>query len=288
MTAALAAVAAWMPGAAVFLAVLVVIVVVHEFGHYAVARRCGMRPVEFFVGFGPTIWARRSPGGLRWGLKAFPLGGYVKLPGMSPREEVEASLEPFTYRAATRPRRMAVILAGSAANLALAVVLVWLFAMTSPSLDPGPLRALGGSVSLTAEVAVDTVTAMGRLATGAGDYITSVSRGEAPSQRMVSAVGGAQLADGLLQQHWSRLLLLAGLFSTSIGVLNLLPLLPLDGGHAAVVAAESLVARLRRRPGYRLDPQVLTPVAVAVVVLLVLLGVTSMYVDLVHPLTVAG
>lgn len=288
MFSALGAVAAWMPGAAVFLAVLVVIVVVHEFGHYAVARRCGMRPVEFFVGFGPTIWARRNPGGLRWGLKAFPLGGYVKIPGMGPSEEVEASLEPFTYRAASRPRRMAVILAGSAANLVLAVTLVWLFAMTNPSLDPGPVRALSGSVSLTAEVAVDTVTAMGRLVTGAGDYVRSVSSGEAPSQRMVSAVGGAQLTEGLLQQHWSRLLLLAGLFSTSIGVLNLLPLLPLDGGHAAVVAVESVLSRVRRCPRYRLDPRRFTPVAVVVVVLLLVLGATSMYVDLVHPLTLTG
>lgn len=282
------ALARWSPGAAVFLAIIIGLVAFHETGHYVVARRCGMRPVEFFVGFGPTVWARRRPDGLRYGLKALPLGGYVKIPGMGPREEVEASLEPYTYRAATRPRRMAVILAGSGANLLLAFLLFWAFAMTSPAIDPGPVRAVTGSVELTSQIAVDTVTSLGRLLTGADDYVQSVADGQAPENRMVSAIGGAQLTDGLLDQHWSRILLLAGLFSASIGVLNLMPLLPLDGGHAFIVMAESLMARIRRRPRYRLDPETFKPVALVVVIALLLLGASSMYIDLIHPLTNAG
>jgi membrane-associated protease RseP (regulator of RpoE activity) len=288
MVGAAAALGWWLPGAAVFLGVLLVIIVIHELGHYAVARRCGMRPTEFFVGFGPTVWARPGPLGLRYGLKAFPLGGYVKIPGMGPREVLEASLEPYSYRAATRPRRMAVILAGSAANVLLAVVLFWCFAMTSPAVDPTPVKALTGSISLTGEVAVDTVTGIGRLVAGAGEYARSVSDGEAPENRMVSAIGGAQLTDGLLEQHWSRLLLLAGLFSASIGVLNLLPLLPLDGGHAAIIVIESAMARIRRRPRYRVDPETFKPVALVVVVALLLVGASSMYVDLIHPLSSGG
>jgi membrane-associated protease RseP (regulator of RpoE activity) len=288
MVGAATALGWWLPGAAVFLGVLLVIIVIHEMGHYAVARRCGMRPTEFFVGFGPTVWARPGPLGLRYGLKAFPLGGYVKIPGMGPREELEGSLEPYSYRAATRPRRMAVILAGSAANLVLAVVLFWCFAMTSPAVDPTPVKALTGSVSLTGQVAVDTVTGIGRLVGGAGEYARSVSDGEAPENRMVSAIGGAQLTDGLLEQHWSRLLLLAGLFSASIGVLNLLPLLPLDGGHAAIIVIESAMARIRRRPRYRVDPETFKPVALVVVVALLLVGASSMYVDLIHPLSSGG
>lgn len=285
---AVVALARWSPGGAVFLGIIVGIIAFHEAGHYVVARRCGMRPTEFFVGFGPTVWAGRGPNGLRYGLKALPLGGYVKIPGMGPSEEVEASLEPYTYRAATRPRRLAVILAGSAANLVLAVVLFWGFAMTSPAVDPGPMKALTGSVELTSSIAVDTVTSLGRLLTGADDYVASVADGEAPQNRMVSAIGGAQLTDGLLQQHWGRLLLLAGLFSASIGVLNLLPLLPLDGGHAFIVMAESAMARVRRRPRYRLDPETFKPVALVVVIALLLLGASSMYIDLIHPLASTG
>ena len=275
----------FLPGAAVFLGMLAVIIVIHESGHYVVARRCGMRPTEFFLGFGPTVWSRSTPSGLRWGIKAVILGGYVKIPGMGPTEEVEASLEPFTYRAASRPRRMAVILAGVTANFVLAVTLFWGYAMWSPALDVSPVRAATGSVSLTQEVAIDSVAALGRLVTGAGGYASSVATGAVPENRMVSAVGGAQLTDGLLDQHPSRLLLLAGLFSTSIAVFNLLPLLPLDGGHAAIIVMEGVWARLRGRPRFRLDPNRFRVVAAVVILALLALGISSMYIDVVHPLS---
>lgn len=288
LVAAVGALVWRLPGAAVFLGILVVLILTHELGHLVVARRCGMHPTEYFLGFGPTVWCRTSAGGLRYGVKAVVLGGYVKVPGMGPSEEVEASLEPFTYRSATRPRRMAVILAGVAVNLLTALVLFWGYAMWSPDIDVGPVRAATGSVSLTYEVAHDTVTGLGDLLTGAVGYTKSVAGGEVPEERMVSAVGGAQLTDGLLGEHPSRLLLLAGLFSTSIAVFNLLPLLPLDGGHAAIIVVEAAVARVRRRPGYRLDPNRFRVAAAVVVVALLALGASSMYVDILHPLHLSG
>ena len=278
----------WLPGAAVFLGILIGLILVHEVGHLVVARRCGMRPTEYFLGFGPTVWCRTSRSGLRYGVKAVVLGGYVKIPGMGPDEEVEASLEQYTYRAATRPRRMAVILAGVAVNFAVALVLFWGYAMWSPQVDVGPVRAATGSASLMWEVSSDTVTGLRDLVTGALDYSKSVSNGEVPKQRMVSAVGGAQLTDGLLREHPSRLLLLAGLFSTSLAVFNLLPLLPLDGGHAAIIVVESAIAGVRRRPRYRLDPNRFRVAAAVVVAALLALGATSMYIDVLHPLSASG
>jgi len=277
-----------LPGATVFLGIIVVLILAHELGHLVIARRCGMRPTEYFLGFGPTVWCRTAPSGLRYGVKAVILGGYVKIPGMGPGEEVEASQERFTYRSATRPRRMAVILAGVAVNFLVALVLFWTYAMWSPETDVGPVRAATGSVSLMYDVSRDTVTSLGALVTGATDYTRSVTSGEVPKQRMVSAVGGAQITDGLLDQHPSRLLLLAGLFSTSIAMFNLLPLLPLDGGHAAIIVVEAAVARVRRRPRYRLDPERFRIAAAVVVVALLALGATSMYVDILHPLSVSG
>ncbi|UDY34051.1 site-2 protease family protein [Dermatobacter hominis] len=288
LVAVVAALTWWLPGAAVFLGILVALILVHEVGHLVVARRCGMRPTEYFLGFGPTVWSRTSRSGLRWGVKAVILGGYVKIPGMGPSEEVEASLEPYTYRAATRPRRLAVILAGVGVNFLVALLLFWTYAMWAPDIDVGPVRAATGSGSLMWEVSRDTVTSLGDLVTGAADYSRSVADGEVPEQRMVSAVGGAQLTDGLLDQHPSRLLLLAGLFSTSIAVFNLLPLLPLDGGHAAIVVTEGAIATVRRRPRYRLDPNRFRVAAAVVVVALLALGATSMYVDVLHPLSAAG
>lgn len=273
---------AWQPGAVVFVSILTALVFLHELGHFLVARRVGMAPTDFFVGFGPTVWARTTRGGLRYGVKLLPAGGFVKIPGMGPREEVEASRERFTYRAASRRNRLAVILAGVAVNFAVAVVLFAAFAMTQPGV--GPVHAVGTGFSRTTEVATGTLEGLGRLTFGADDYARSVADGEVPENRMMSPVGGAQLAGGLLDVAPDRLLLLAGIFSASLALLNLLPLLPLDGGHAALVVVESVAARIGRRPGLRLDPNRFTPVAVAVLLVLLSVSASAMYLDILHPL----
>lgn len=273
---------AWQPGALAFVSILTALVFVHELGHYVVARRVGMAPTDFFVGFGPTVWARTTASGLRYGVKLLPAGGFVKIPGMGPREEVEASREPFTYRAAARRNRLAVILAGVAVNFVLAVVLFSGFAITQPGV--GPAEAAGTGFSQTAEVATGTLDGLGNLVFGADDYARSVAGGEVPENRMMSPIGGAQVADGLLEVAPGRLLLLAGIFSASLALLNLLPLLPLDGGHAALVVIESALARIRRRPNLRIDPNRFTPVAVVVLVVLLSVAASAMYLDILYPL----
>src|ERR671922_1863506 len=60
---------------------LAVLVLVHEAGHFFVARAVGMRPRKFYLGFGPPL-VRTNRGGVEYGIAAFPLGGYVKIPGM--------------------------------------------------------------------------------------------------------------------------------------------------------------------------------------------------------------
>src|ERR671922_2131778 len=60
---------------------LAVLVLVHEAGHFFVARAVGMRPRKFYLGFGPPL-VRTNRGGVEYGIGAFPLGGYVKIPGM--------------------------------------------------------------------------------------------------------------------------------------------------------------------------------------------------------------
>lgn len=272
----------WQPGAVVFLGILTALVIVHEWGHYVVARRVGMAPTEFFMGFGPTVWSRTGPSGLRYGVKLLPAGGYVKIPGMGPREQVEASRERFTYRAAPRRARLAVVLAGVAVNFAVAVVLFAGFAMTEPGV--GPLRAVGTGVERTTQVATGTLDGLGSLVLGADDYARSVAKGDVPENRMMSPIGGAQVAGGLLDMAPDRLLLLAAVFSASLALLNLLPLLPLDGGHAALVVVEWVLARVRGRPGLRLDPNRFTPVAVVVLVVLLSVSASAMYLDILHPL----
>ena len=61
-------------------------VVLHEFGHFLAARRSGIAVTEFFIGFGPKIFSF-TKNNTEYGLKAFPLGGYVKIPGMEESED---------------------------------------------------------------------------------------------------------------------------------------------------------------------------------------------------------
>jgi regulator of sigma E protease len=97
------------------------LIVIHELGHYLAARWSGMRVERFSVGFGPVIWSRKR-GDTEWALSAVPLGGYVKIAGMAPGEEI-APGDTGAYSRKPAWKRFLVILAGPAMNYALAVVL---------------------------------------------------------------------------------------------------------------------------------------------------------------------
>ena len=102
----------------------------HEFAHFAVAKLCGMKVTEFFVGFGPRIFSFRR-GETEYGIKAIPAGGYVKIIGMSTIEEVAEADEARTYRQSTWPRKFAAIVAGPASHFLVAfLLLVVMFAAT--------------------------------------------------------------------------------------------------------------------------------------------------------------
>lgn len=108
-----------------FLLALGILVVAHEFGHYAVARACGVRIVRFSVGFGRALWVRRfGADGTEWAISVFPLGGYVKM--LDEREAPVAADE--LHRAFNRQpvwKRMAIVAAGPLANFLLAVIFYW-------------------------------------------------------------------------------------------------------------------------------------------------------------------
>jgi RIP metalloprotease RseP len=102
---------------------LLVSIILHELGHYLVAKRSGMKVSEFFVGFGPRLWSIRR-GETEYGLKAIPAGAYVRIVGMNDFEEVDAADESRTYRAQGTFKRLFTVLAGPAANLIIAFVLM--------------------------------------------------------------------------------------------------------------------------------------------------------------------
>src|SRR5438093_4889706 len=99
----------------IFLFVLAVLVtiLIHEAAHFGAAKWFGIKVEEFFVGFGPKLWSFRS-GETEYGVKALPLGGYVRIAGMNPLEEPSPEYYPRTYGAKPPWQRAIVIAAGPA------------------------------------------------------------------------------------------------------------------------------------------------------------------------------
>ena len=102
---------------------VVVMIFLHEFGHFLAAKFGGMKVTEFFIGFGPKIWSFRR-GETEYGLKVIPAGAYVKIIGMNNLDEVDPGDEGRTYRSKSYPKRMLVAVAGSAMHFAQALVLL--------------------------------------------------------------------------------------------------------------------------------------------------------------------
>lgn len=147
---------------AAFIVALSVLIIVHEYGHYWVARRCGVKVLRFSVGLGRPVWSK-SLGADRteWVIAAIPLGGYVKM--LDEREGDVASHE--LHRAFNRKsvwQRFAIVLAGPVANFIGAIVLYWvLFVHGVPGLSPVLAEPPAGSAAARAGVmAGDTVTAV--------------------------------------------------------------------------------------------------------------------------------
>ncbi|NVK36871.1 MAG: sigma E protease regulator RseP [Gammaproteobacteria bacterium] len=106
-----------------------ILVTVHEYGHYWVARRCGVKVLRFSVGFGKILWSRTDRHGCEFAIAAIPLGGYVKM--LDEREgEVSTELLDQAFNRKTVWQRMAIVLAGPAANILFAIFAYWIMFMT--------------------------------------------------------------------------------------------------------------------------------------------------------------
>jgi membrane-associated protease RseP (regulator of RpoE activity) len=114
---------------------IVVMIFMHELGHYLTAKSAGMKVTEFFLGFGPRIWSFRR-GETEYGLKVIPAGAYVKIIGMNNLEEVDPADESRTYRAKSYPRRLSVAVAGSAMHFLMAIVLAFVALVAFGQDDP--------------------------------------------------------------------------------------------------------------------------------------------------------
>ncbi|MFZ3194198.1 MAG: RIP metalloprotease RseP [Moraxellaceae bacterium] len=147
----------------IFAAILLLgpLVAIHEFGHFWVARRLGVKVLTYSIGFGPVLWKRIAKDGVQYQLAAIPLGGYVR---MLDSRESEVPLEqlPQAFDHKSPWARMAIVAAGPMINLLFAILLFWiLFLPSSEQLN-----------TRIAQIQPNTPAAVAGLQ--AGDLITAI------------------------------------------------------------------------------------------------------------------
>ena len=302
------------------------LIVLHELGHFAAAKAVGMRVERFSLFFPPLIWRRQGKGETEYALGAIPLGGYVKISGMNPHEELPPEVAPRAYYRQKPWKRIVVILAGPAVNIVLAFLIFAGLTLNSGVPTDGAhvatvqreLPAEGVLVPNDRIVSVDGRTGdsrqlsdriashrcSGRLKAGCAaatpvtlDILRDGKRVRETvkpvydpefkrmrlgftSEAVRRDVGPAGAAKGSLDQMWfitsrtltvlgglfdaekrkqlsgvvgsyetarsavqidlTTALFVLGLISLSLGIVNLFPFLPLDGGHVFWAVAEKV------------------------------------------------
>ncbi len=225
--------------AAIVLGVITLVVGVHELAHLVVARLLGIRATTFAIGFGPIL-RQRTAFGVAWQIRALPLGGFVALRGEKSDEG------PGSFARAAAWRRIVVLLAGPAANILLAVLLLAGLLMVATRMAPLPAIQLG--ITLLLEIVRLTVDAVAAWLPHAA---------AAPLDAPIVGLPGMVAQTGQLLDigPW-MVILLAAAFSCSAGFLNALPIPPLDGGQAALIA-------LRAALGERVNERIVNRLQVA-------------------------
>ena len=374
-------------GILAFVVALLLSVMVHEFGHYITARKYGMWVSEFFVGFGKRIWSVQR-GETEFGVKAIPAGGYCKIEGMSPNDEMPVGQEDRAFYKASSGKKLVVLGAGSFLHFVLGFVLLFtLFAgigtnqvlpviyevvpnsaaqaagiqvgdeivsingkrvtewykdvevirqsqgrelslvlnrngeeiaVTASArltdLDgtkryvlgivndvglkrSGLLVSIRNSATVTKSFLVESVKSLGKLPEKIPALWGATVRGEERDPNgLVGVVGVARVSgeavgsDKLtVMERLATFVLIVASLNIFVGIFNLLPILPLDGGHMAVAIADSIrafFARLRGRPRPApIDVTVLTPITMLVFVVLATLTLLLLVADVINPVT---
>jgi len=123
-------------GILAFVVALLVSVMLHEAGHFVTAKLFGMKATQFFVGFGTTLWSRQR-GETEYGVKAIPAGGFVKIIGMTPLEDVPVEDQPRAFINKPGWQRFIVLIAGSTMHFIIALVLLLILLLGWPSVLHG-------------------------------------------------------------------------------------------------------------------------------------------------------
>jgi len=174
-----------------FVVAIVILVGAHEWGHFWVARRLGIRVLRFSIGIGKPLWKRVSKkDGVEYVISAIPLGGYVKLLGER-NEDTDQPIAPqdlpFSFQRAPVWKRVLVLLAGPMVNLILAAFIYWILLLVGvPALKPVVGEVSAGSLSAQAGLRAD-------------DLITAVQGHEVATRQDTIVYLFDQLLEGAVQ-----------------------------------------------------------------------------------------
>jgi membrane-associated protease RseP (regulator of RpoE activity) len=164
-------------GVVIFIVAFFVSIMLHETGHFLLAKRFGMKVTRYFVGFGPTIWSTWR-GETEYGVKALPLGGFVKIVGMHSLDDPDDPAdEARAFRNHPAWQRILVLAAGSAMHFLLALVLTF-------------------GLALGVGIANDNTTQLGTIATCVPKNLTELNNGTCTGSDPVSGAAQAGLQAG--------------------------------------------------------------------------------------------
>lgn len=184
MVAVLAFVGVTRPWLLVMILAIILMITLHELGHYLTAKRAGMKVTEFFLGFGPKIWSTRR-GETEYGIKVIPAGAYVKIPGMVNLDEVAPEDEARTYRQKPYWSRISVAVAGSTMHFILAFALIYI----SLVFVGQPAGSLTSDVGARPAVLAEVIPTSGAEEAGfeSGDQVVEINGTEIATARDLSS-----------------------------------------------------------------------------------------------------
>ena len=194
------------------------LVLIHEGGHFLVAKFFKIKVNEFAIGFGPTIFTKEK-GETKYALRLIPLGGFVNMEGEEERSDEEGS-----FSMASIPKRIAIVAAGGLVNIFFGILIYYVIASISENnLYHGLIYTKDFIVSIL-------------------ESIIMLFSGGVSADQMVGIVGISDIVvstNGIMQY-----LYIMAVISVSLGITNLLPFPPLDGGKILIY----LIEWVRRKP----------------------------------------
>lgn len=193
------------------------LVLIHESGHFFVAKLCKVKVNEFAIGFGPTIWSRQGKS-TKYALRLIPLGGFVSMEGEDKRSTKEGS-----FSEASILKRIAIVLAGGIVNIIFAILIFWCLSAYYVGFQ-------------------NAFYNVGFFIKNMYEGIVQIFTGKVTIEQMMGPVGISNVVSQT--SGFADFIYILSVISLSLGVTNLLPFPPLDGGKVVLLIIEGI----RRKP----------------------------------------